>query len=101
MKKLIAAVSLAGTLFAMSSCASLSQNQTKAYYTACIGFNSVVQEATNAISTGKLSKAKALKLQPLIDSTAKLCEGRQPTNSIAIIDKIDKATKTIAEELSR
>ncbi|MEM4066697.1 MAG: hypothetical protein QXV17_07545 [Candidatus Micrarchaeaceae archaeon] len=97
MKKLLM---IASSLL-LVSCSSLTTTQTKAYYTSCIAFDSIVQEATNAVQNGKISLAKAKEIQNIINSTAILCEGNQPTNSTEIVNKINNATATINKELTQ
>jgi len=93
MKKLI--ISL-GALFLVSSCAlqNSSTQQIKDYDTACIAFNSTVNEATALIKNHKLSYEQAKEIQIVIDSTAPLCEQKlqiQSSNDTAkIINNIKK-----------
>jgi len=92
MKKLI--ISL-GALFLVSSCAlqNSSTQQIKDYDTACIAFNSTVNEATALIKNHKLSYKKAKEIQFIVNSIAPLCEQKlQNSNNT---EKIINGIKTI------
>jgi len=83
MKKIKAIIISLSALLLLSSCAlqNASTQQIKDYETACIGFNSAVQEATNLIKNHKLSYEQARKIQFIVNSIAPLCEQKIPNNS--------------------
>jgi len=101
--KKIKVILIASSFIILTSCSTLNTTQTKSYQTACIAFDSIVSQINTAIEAHKIDLKTALKLQPIINSTAPFCENNtvQNTNSTQIINKILNATKELNDEYSR
>jgi len=96
MKKLI----LGFIILGLTTSCTLNQTQEKGVYTACLGYNSIVQATTQALSTGKISVEKAVKIRNELEPYKSFCNGTQPTNSTVIINDINQAVLNASEDLN-
>jgi hypothetical protein len=96
MKKLILGIIILG----LTTSCTLNQTQEKGIYTACLGYNSIVQATTQALATGKINVKKAVKIRNELAPFKSFCNGTQPTNSTVIINDINKAVLNASEDLN-
>jgi hypothetical protein len=96
MKKLF----LGFLILGLTTSCTLNQTQEKSIYTACLGYNSIVQATTQALATNKITVEKAVKIRNELAPFKSVCNGTQPTNSTIIINDINQAVLNASMELN-